>query len=268
MTRRILPILLYHDIVPDAEELRDPYDTHVSTLKAHLAWIAGEGRRGVTLSEGMLWLHGAGDDEERPVAITFDDGWRSTLSLALAALRSHGFAATVFIATDLIGADRMLGRGDLRALREAGIEIGSHGRTHRYLSELQPEEVLEELTSSKAALEDLLGERITTLSVPGGFYSTAVRETAGRCGYRWVCGSSWGINTPRTDPLNLLRIGVKNDPAAGEVAALVRGELLPMAKRKLSYAIRTAAKRGLGAGAYLQVRKLLLRGRAERDMRK
>jgi peptidoglycan/xylan/chitin deacetylase (PgdA/CDA1 family) len=45
----------------------------------------------------------------------------------------------------------------LRALKKAGMSVQSHAKSHRFLDELGPDDVLMEMKASKQALEGLLG---------------------------------------------------------------------------------------------------------------
>lgn len=55
----------------------------------------------------------------------------------------------------------------VRQIHSAGHEIASHGWSHRRLTELAPEQVREELRSSKKRLEDLTGAEVVGFRAPG-----------------------------------------------------------------------------------------------------
>jgi peptidoglycan/xylan/chitin deacetylase (PgdA/CDA1 family) len=102
------------------------------------------------------------------VAITFDDGNDTDVRLALPALRRAGMTATFFILSDSIGRPGFVGEDDIRALRHAGMEIGSHGAAHLCWTKASDEEIARDVTRSIARLEDILGEEVTSVAVPFG----------------------------------------------------------------------------------------------------
>jgi hypothetical protein len=100
----------------------------------------------------------------------------------------------------------------LRDAHSAGMELGTHGVTHRFLSDLPAAEISVELASSKAFLEDLLGAPVKTASVPGGGWSPLVASHARECGYAALCTSRPGVNDRRTDPFALRRVASGGRP--------------------------------------------------------
>jgi peptidoglycan/xylan/chitin deacetylase (PgdA/CDA1 family) len=98
--RRTL-VLAYHNVVPDGEAVPG-MSAHmpVSDFRRQLLWLA-ERADVVPLREVLEDPAGA----RRPrVAITFDDGYRGALELAIPILDEHGLPATFFIAPGLLGA--------------------------------------------------------------------------------------------------------------------------------------------------------------------
>ena len=87
---------------------------------------------------------------ERPVLVTFDDGFADFRSEAWPALREAGFVATLYVTTGFLeglhrasGATRPPGPwldwDALPGLSEQGVEIGGHSHTHPHLDTLSAE---------------------------------------------------------------------------------------------------------------------------------
>ena len=95
------------------------------------------------------------------IQITFDDGNRSDVELALPALRARGMRARFFVLAGRLGQPGYLGPAELAELAEAGMGVGSHGVRHRPWRSLGTGELREELAGSRAALEDVLGRPVT-----------------------------------------------------------------------------------------------------------
>lgn len=81
---------------------------------------------------------------------------------------------------------RTLSWAELAEMRNAGITIGSHTRSHVSLPAESPGDVAEELEGSRRALEERLGEPITHFAYPGGQFTPAVVDAVARAGYRFA----------------------------------------------------------------------------------
>ncbi len=131
---------------------------------------------------------------ERPLLITFDDGFQEWHSVALPILTRLGLASTAYIITGCLGGqsrwlaslgegDRpMLSAGQVRDLDEAGVEIGAHGHRHVPLDELQFSDAVIDIDTSRARLEEIVGHRIMTFAYPYGSHTGSIKrhvETSG-----------------------------------------------------------------------------------------
>ena len=118
------------------------------------------------------------DFERRPVVLTFDDGFRDFYTAAVPTLRKFGFRATMFLPTEFVGhgdsaftrhsfrSRECLTWDEVRALRQAGAEFGSHTVSHPVLYDLSWPKIESELCNSKAELEARLGCAVTTFAYP------------------------------------------------------------------------------------------------------
>ncbi len=95
--------------------------------------------------------------------------------------------------------------GQVREWQSAGHEIGSHTRTHPFLTQLPPDQAREEITSSRKELEDLFGRPILHFCYPYGDWNERVRDLVAEAGYKTACTTDPGINRPGVSPLALKR---------------------------------------------------------------
>lgn len=96
----------------------------------------------------------------------------------------------------------------VRQLRAAGMEIGSHLMTHARLATLPEKQAHDELAHSKQAIEEHLGEPIGSLAYPAGSYNDGVVAAAAEVGYTAGFTTDTGPVRPGDPPLALRRIGV------------------------------------------------------------
>lgn len=112
-------------------------------------------------------------------------------------------------------ADRLIMNWEqVRALHEAGMDVQSHGHSHRVLTSLAPDEAESDLRQARQLLESHLDKPVLAVAYPTGVPiagSPELRDAVTRAGYRigFTCG--YGVtrlDRGGFDPLNLGRITV------------------------------------------------------------
>jgi peptidoglycan/xylan/chitin deacetylase (PgdA/CDA1 family) len=116
--------------------------------------------------------------------------------------------------------------GDVRALHGAGMDIGSHTRTHRVLDTVEPSALAGELCDSREHIEREIGAPVTALAYPVGrpiralpLLERAVREAGYRIGFSVETRAN-SLAGP-LDPLNVSRVPVYRSTSPERVAALL-----------------------------------------------
>src|SRR5690348_1878006 len=130
-----LPVLMYHALHVDGSDSAhlDPvYSVTAAEFAAQLDWLHANGYRTVRLDDPQ-------ETSAKRVVISFDDGDASNVTIALPLLRERGMVAEFFITSDFIGQPGMLTAQDVRTLAQAGMGVQSHGRSHRFLEDLDYE---------------------------------------------------------------------------------------------------------------------------------
>ncbi len=112
----------------------------------------------------------------------------------------------------------------LREMQHAGMEIGSHGVSHRILAKLLPAEMVAEVRESKQSLERELGVPADVISYPVGgpdAYDERVIAAAKEAGYRMACNYLTGVNRLPSMPYHALRrLNVEREMAVAWFAAM------------------------------------------------
>ena len=125
-------------------------------------------------------LRGEGTLPERPVLITFDDGYRDNATHAFPVLADLGLRALLFLATDFIGTDKVFPHDlhlsvpnpaltweEVEQIRPV-FDLGSHGRTHRVLTTLPFDEARAEIHDSRRIINERTGADVDFFSYPKG----------------------------------------------------------------------------------------------------
>lgn len=199
--------------------LPEQFEEQVSAL---LRW----GYTPVTIERWLQIRAGRFAPPERPIALTFDDGYLSVYENAWPVLRRKGVTATIFLVANCIGGTNrwdkdepqqpLMGPAEIAELQAAGVLFGSHTCTHRALTELSSADALEELTRSRAALEELLARPIMTLAYPYNRQNREVRALARKSGYLAAVVGRGRLNARRTNPYTLMRIAIKGETTMEE----------------------------------------------------
>ena len=193
------------------------------------------------------------------VLITFDDGDVSNIEQALPMLQESGLSAVFFITRDHVGQRGMISRAGVRQLADAGMVIGSHGLSHRFLNTLSPDALNIELASSRDFLQQITGRPVVLLSLPGGRGGPREIKAAHEAGYRSVFGSRPGNNlaTPAGGLIDRVVISRQTDPGAFE--QLVRWQGPAVWRERARYRLLGLPKRLLGDRGYDRLRQVLVR---------
>lgn len=167
-------ILTYHSI----DDSGSPISVSPAAFRAHCAFLASGRVRVVGLAELMQGDDVTGDT----VAITFDDGFENTASLAWPQLADHGLAATVFVVPGHVGGFNdwggrrtasvphlpLMSWEGLGRLAEAGATLGAHTTNHANLASLGANEVATELDTCITSMRSHSGVAPSTFAYPYG----------------------------------------------------------------------------------------------------
>lgn len=215
-------MLAYHDI--DSEEHRTEkadiptIDTVVrlDEFRAQMKYLAGKGYSLLSVGQ-YLDRQNRGALSDRDMVLTFDDGHNSNHRYVMPVLREYGFSATFFVVSDFIGRHPYMGRKEIREMLKSGMEIGAHGMSHSYLTELPPSRVRQEVENSREAIEMCCGSRVDIFAYPGGHQNREVVASVRSAGYRAAVSCIHGRNTPGTDPFLLRRIEIRRGTSVQEL---------------------------------------------------
>ncbi|MBI3997051.1 MAG: polysaccharide deacetylase family protein [Candidatus Omnitrophica bacterium] len=219
--------LTFHDIVPNGNDAAiksdEFYRITTSEFEKLLSQLRKLGYQTVSSRTFRAWQQGSGTLPERTVVLTFDDGHANHFELVAPLLVRYRFTGTFFVTSGFIGTPGYMNWEQLRKLVFLGMEIGSHGATHRPLTQLARAAVVDELASSKTLLEQRLGIPVQAMAAPGGFWNHTIADASKEAGYEAVWVSTIGTNGKETSPLALRRVVVRQPFSVERIVAMVEG---------------------------------------------
>jgi peptidoglycan/xylan/chitin deacetylase (PgdA/CDA1 family) len=241
----IIPVLLYHSVSDSPSQRDRTYSVPCACFAEHVDVVRASGRVTIAISELAAGLRGERRLPERPVAVTFDDGFADTYDAVETALRG-GVRSTVYVTTGAVGSrDRLSPQAVAELARSPDVEIGAHGVRHRYLDELDDHELDHEVRGSKAQLEDLVQATVSSFAYPHGAYDARVRQAVIQAGYRSAAAVKNAVSHPADDPFAIARWTVTLGTPARRIAQVLEGEDLPRAwahERLRTRVFRTARR--------------------------
>ena len=182
-------VLVYHTISTPPAPLPADIDISPARFERQVQWLS-RWRRVARLDETLTGAKG------RLVAITFDDGYRDNLTVALPLLEKFRLPMTLFVAAGFVGREGYLSMEELREIaRHPLVTIGAHGLSHRHFTRLPKDEARVELVESRRLLESITGKAVDLMAWPYGECDAELGELSRECGYR-AAWSVWkGSNT-------------------------------------------------------------------------
>jgi peptidoglycan/xylan/chitin deacetylase (PgdA/CDA1 family) len=233
--RGTLAILAFHKIgEPSPGNVRTWFYVPEATFAGYLCYLRDHNW---TVLDLTTFLHGLSSPDtlpQRAALLTFDDGYRSVLDVALPWLQRFKFPAVTFVPTAFVGDANAFDADEphepicdwdaLRSLEAAGVAVQSHGVSHRAFSSLTSADQEQELRESKRLLEQELGRPVETFAYPYGDPGSgngSLDALLERAGYRAACVFKNGpFLVPATDRYRLTRVAMGPDTDLGRALAI------------------------------------------------
>lgn len=214
---------MYHSVGDGGDRL----SVTPAELEAHLDYLRSAGFETITLRDVLDDQGGHGHLPRHPVVLTFDDGYEDAFTAALPRLVARGQRATFFIVSGFCGADaasrvvqgsrRYVTWPEVKALKNAGMEIGSHSVSHRKLVDLHDADLWTEVRHSRDALEGHLGERVELFAYPYNDEMQRVRRAVEKAGYRGAVVGAHG----NTDRFTMQRLTMHRGISAADLRSML-----------------------------------------------
>ena len=233
VTQLRVPVLMYHEIA-NAAESGSRLAVSPDAFALQLDCLAEEGFTTMTAAAvSRVLMRDDGELPERTIVLTFDDGYEDFHSRAMPLLSRYGFTATLFLTSGWVQdvepgfggrrPGRMLSRNQITEVAHAGVEIAAHTRRHPQLDQLPERLVWEELYTSKAWLEDMLGVQVPGLAYPFGYSNSTVRRVAHETGYGYGFAVCNRMASTSSDLFALERLTIRRATTLTAFRQLIHG---------------------------------------------
>ena len=224
-----VPVLLYHSIARPGQAASDRFQVTAADFAADMAAVVASGRTPLTATDYAACLNGPEPLPERPVLITFDDGFADYAHVALPILERHGLPATLFVTTGWLDRPGMLAGPDLTRLADGSTEIGAHSATHPHLDLVAGDAINTEVTEPREILEQLTGRAVTSFAYPHGSHTARTKVAVAESGYLTAHAVKNALSHPGDDPLAVARFTVEAHTAREQVRLVLAGTGAPLA---------------------------------------
>ena len=188
-TRQIrVPSLMYHYVswLPAADpnmNLRRSLTVSPTDFEEQLRYLRDQGYHAVTTRDLWWSLDQTAPLPERPVMLTFDDGYADAYTVVLPLLQKYGFTGVFFVTVNLVGRPGYLTRDQLRAIADAGMDVESHAMDHVSMRIRTLADQRYQMCTARQFLSQWTGTDVRHFAYPSGDYNADSFTALQGCGY-------------------------------------------------------------------------------------
>ena len=218
-----IPVLMYHKVLPVAEESQHKIFVTRDQFQQHMQFLYKRGFTPMTFKDYFSFYEGEQpltQFPQKPVFITFDDGYKNNLLYALPILQQFSFKAVLFaLGNDKVTcnewdvqqgepAHELMDAEELVQMSKAGVEIGAHTLSHPDLTKLSAPAALQEIVQSKINLESMIGQEVISFAYPYGYYDHAVQQLVIDAGFKCAVATDTGGLHLEDDHFRIFRVNI------------------------------------------------------------
>jgi peptidoglycan/xylan/chitin deacetylase (PgdA/CDA1 family) len=221
-----VPILMYHYISEppeDADKYRKDLSVTPEDFEEQMTYLAENGFESVDLYDLSLAITSKRELPEKPIVISFDDGYLDNYENAFPIMQKYGMKGTFFVITQFIDESRAgyMTWDHVKEMSKAGMRIESHSKTHPDLSIAEREYIIYEALGSQETIAAHIGYIPRYFCYPSGRYNKetiAILEELDYWGAVTTADGSWhGFN----DRFEWPRIRIRNITTLAEFGDMV-----------------------------------------------
>ena len=200
-------VLNYHKV----DNMHISLSVRPEDFERQMKYLVEHNFHAITPQEMYAALVEGAELPENPVLITFDDGYLDNYTNAYPILKKYGLKATMFVITGFMdrGQPGYFTWGQAAEMEASGlINIESHTVTHSSLTDLNEEQMRQEITASKADIERRLGKQVDFLAYPTGTYNLHIAAIVKEAGYKGAFTVHYGNVDQKSNLYALERVPI------------------------------------------------------------
>lgn len=193
------PILMYHyvEYVQDSRDtIRKSLDITPGTFEAQIKTFLTNGYTFITMSDLGAGIEGKYTLPQKPVILTFDDGYKDFYTDVFPILKKFHVPATAYIVSHFLGKPNYMSADNVKEIAQSAlVDIGAHTEDHIDLRRKSLPILQKEIAQSKKDLEDLTKQVIHSFAYPYGVFDAQARTVVSESGYGTAVSTS--VEQPR-----------------------------------------------------------------------
>lgn len=204
-----VPILMYHHI-RNYNQPNDTIGTNLSVspdnFNAQIKYLKDNGFTTITFSDFLNFP--TKKLPEKPIILTFDDGYNDAYDNAFLPLKQNGQVGVFYIISGFVGRPDTLTSNQIKEISASDMEVGSHTIDHPDLTKISAVKLDSELQGSKKNLESIIGKSVVSFCYPSGKNNAEVDNAVKNAGYSTATTTSSGISSTSENKFTLSRIRI------------------------------------------------------------
>lgn len=186
-----IPVLLYHDLQPECEPQKAAVTVTPERFDEHISALLNNGYTPVSFEDVYNASIGKFTLPEKPVIVSFDDGYLTNYTYAFPIIQKYGIKSTIFVITKTVGqaggSHPHFTWEQAKTMQKSGlVSIQSHTFSHNDMQTLDAFQIEREIRLSKYMIEKNLGTKCDILAFPFGSHNQQIVESAKKAGYKVV----------------------------------------------------------------------------------
>lgn len=218
------PILMYHYVSalperPDA--VRRDLTVAPELFDQHCAYLVDNGYTAVSMAAVADALFNGTPLPEKPIVLTFDDGYADAYEQVLPTLQKYEMLGTFFVVPHFLDNPGYLSWGQVGVLFEAGMEVENHSMSHKNLNGRDAAFLREEVEGVINAFEVTFNRRPYFFCYPSGRFDRNTIRMVQETGHLLAVTTSDGMILDSSDPFRLPRVRIRGTSTVSDLAALL-----------------------------------------------
>lgn len=210
-----------------------------------MRYLVRTGYRPITLRDLVYHLTLGAPLPEKPIVLTFDDGYEDNYTNAYPLLKKYGFVGTFFIVTEPVDSERAgyMSWAQIEIMSTNGMEIGAHSYTHPDLRDKPMDYIIWQAVAPKEAIEARIQQPVRFFSYPSGRYDEQVVNVLRSANFWGAVTIETGTYQSSQRPFELRRIRVRGSDTLNMFAQKLnlewqgvgRGEIAPRVQERAPF---------------------------------